>query len=219
MAEPTLEPSGAPVPMPYRMTTFLLIRHGLTDAVGHVMTGHEAGVHLNATGRDQAASLPMRLGTGPIHAIYASPLERTRETAQPVADARGLAIQIEPRFIEVDFGGWTNRRFADIADDPAWRFYNAYRGATRPPAGEGLLDVQARTVDALLELQEKHPGEVVAVFSHADTLRAILLYFMGMPVDFVQRLEISPARISVLQLGGGAPHVVQVNGETVPTVA
>ena len=73
------------------MTTFLLIRHGLTDAVGHVMTGHEAGVHLNATGRDQAASLPQRLGMVPLHAIYASPLERTRETAQPVADARGLA--------------------------------------------------------------------------------------------------------------------------------
>jgi probable phosphoglycerate mutase len=198
------------------MTTFLLIRHGLTDAVGHVMTGHEAGVHLNATGRDQAAGLPMRLGVVPIHALYASPLERTRETAQPVADARGLPIQIEPRFIEVDFGGWTNRRFADIADDPAWRFYNEYRGATRPPAGEGLINVQQRTVAALLDLQERHPDQVVAVFTHADTLRAILLYFLGMPVDFVQRLEISPARISVLQLGAGAPRVLQVNGDSVP---
>ena len=45
-----------------RMTTFLLIRHGLTDAVGHLMTGHAAGVHLNAVGRAQAASLPARLG-------------------------------------------------------------------------------------------------------------------------------------------------------------
>ncbi|MFN7916770.1 MAG: histidine phosphatase family protein [Vicinamibacterales bacterium] len=201
------------------MTTFLLIRHGLTDAVGHVMTGHEAGVHLNATGRDQAASLPQRLGMVPLHAIYASPLERTRETAQPVADARGLPIQLEPRFIEVDFGGWTNRTFADIAPDPHWQFYNAYRGATRPPSGEGLLDVQCRTVDALLDLQERHPDQVVAVFSHADTLRAILLYFLGMPVDFVQRLDIMPARISVLQLGGGAPRVLQVNGDTVPPIA
>lgn len=201
------------------MTTFLLIRHGLTDAVGHVMTGHEAGVHLNATGRDQAASLPQRLGMVPLHAIYASPLERTRETAQPVAEARGLPIQLEPRFIEVDFGGWTNRTFADIAPDPHWQLYNAYRGATRPPSGEGLLDVQRRTVDALLDLQERHPDQVVAVFSHADTLRAILLYFLGMPVDFVQRLDIMPARISVLQLGGGAPRVLQVNGDTVPPIA
>ena len=200
------------------MTTFLLIRHGLTDAVGTLMTGHEPGVHLNATGRDQAATLPARLTNVPLAAIYASPLERTRQTAQPVADARGLQMQIEPRFIEVDFGGWTNRRFADLAGDPHWQLYNAYRGVSRPPQGEGLLDVQARTVEALLDLHERHPHEVVAIVSHADTLRAILLYFLGMPVDFVQRLELSPARISVLQLGTGAPHIIQVNGESVPPI-
>jgi len=200
------------------MTTFLLIRHGLTDAVGTLMTGHEPGVHLNATGRDQAATLPERLNNVPLAAIYASPLERTRQTAQPVADARGLQMQIEPRFIEVDFGGWTNRRFADLAGDPHWQLYNAYRGVSRPPQGEGLIDVQARTVEALLELHERHPHEVVAIVSHADTLRAILLYFLGMPVDFVQRLELSPARISVLQLGDGAPHIIQVNGENVPPI-
>ncbi|MFN8066788.1 MAG: histidine phosphatase family protein [Vicinamibacterales bacterium] len=198
------------------MTTFLLIRHGLTDAVGNLMTSHEPGVHLNATGRDQAASLPRRLGNVPLHAIYASPLERTRETAQPVADARGLSVNIEPRFIEVDFGGWTNRRFADMATDPHWQLYNNFRGVTRPPSGEGLIDVQRRTVDALLDLEAKHADQVVAVFSHADTLRAILLYFLGMPVDFVQRLDLAPARISVLQLGAWAPRVLQVNGDTVP---
>lgn len=200
------------------MTTFLLIRHGLTDAVGKLMTSHEPGVHLNATGRDQAAALPGRLNNVPLAAIYASPLERARETAQPVADARGLPIQLDPRFIEVDFGGWTNRRFADLAGDPHWTLYNAYRGATRPPNGEGLIEVQTRTVEALLDLHERHPHDVVAVFSHADTLRAILLYFLGMPIDFVQRLDLSPARISVLQLGGGAPHIVQVNGENVPPI-
>ena len=78
--------------------------------------------------------------------------------------------------------------------------------------------MQVRAVDALLHLHERHPHDVVAVFSHADTLRAILLYFMGMPIDFVQRLELSPARISVLQLGGGAPQIVQVNGENVPPI-
>ncbi len=200
------------------MTTFLLIRHGLTDAVGKMMTGQSPGLHLNATGRDQAAALPERLNHVPLAAIYASPLERTRETAQPVADARGLPIHLEPRFIEVDFGGWTNRRFADLATDPHWLLYNAHRGVTRPPDGEGLIDVQARVVEALLELHARHPDDVVAVFSHADTLRAILLYFLGMPVDFVQRLDLAPARISVLQLGAGAPRIVQVNGENVPPI-
>ena len=154
------------------MTTFILIRHGLTDAVGHTMSGHSAGVHLNAAGRDQAAGLPARLGNVPIAAIYSSPLERARETAQPIADARGLRVEVEPRFVEVDFGGWTNRRFADLADDPHWRLYNQFRGVTRPPAGEALVDVQTRTVAALLDIQARHPDDVVAVVSHADTLRA-----------------------------------------------
>jgi len=201
------------------MTTFILIRHGLTDAVGHTMTGHSAGVHLNAAGRDQAASLPARLGPVPIAAIYSSPLERARETAQPIADARGLRIEIEPRFIEVDFGGWTNRRFADLAGDPHWQLYNAFRGVTRPPDGEELVDVQTRTLAALLDIQTRHPDAVVAVVSHADTLRAVLLYFLGMPIDFVQRLDVSPARISVLQLGESAPRVLHVNADTLPAFA
>ena len=200
------------------MTSFLLIRHGLTDAVGKVMVGQSAGVHLNSVGLDQAAGLPARLGDVPIAAIYASPLERTRETAQAIADARGLGVEIEPRFLEVDFGGWTGRRFADLASDPHWQLYNAFRGVTRPPDGESLLDVQQRAVAALFELQALHPNDVVAVVSHADTLRAVLLHFLGMPVDFVQRLELSPARISVLQVGAAAPHVLQMNGETVPSL-
>jgi probable phosphoglycerate mutase len=200
------------------MTTFLLIRHGLTDAVGQMMTSHDAGVHLNPEGRDQAASLPTRLGAVPIAAIYASPLERARETAQPIADARGLRVEIEPRLIEVQFGGWTGRKFADLAPDPHWQLYNAFRGVTRPPGGEGLIDVQKRAVNALLDLRERHRDEVVAIVSHADTLRAILLYFLGMPIDFVQRIEIAPARISVLQLGEGAPRVLQVNGDIVHAI-
>lgn len=199
------------------MTTFLFIRHGLTDAVGVVMAGQAAGVHLNTTGREQAATLPARIGTAPVAALYSSPLERTRETAQAIADARGLRVMIEPRFIEVDFGDWTGRRFGDLTSDPQWQLYNAVRGVTKPPHGESLLDVQHRAVAAVLDLHECHPNDVVAVVSHADTIRAILQYFLGVPIDFVQRLDLSPARISVVQLGQGIPHVLQINGDTLPT--
>lgn len=70
----------------------------------------------------------------------------------------------------------------------------------------------------MLDLHAKHPGQSVAIVSHGDVLRAILLYFLGMPLDFVLRLELSPGRISVLQLGAGAPRVLQINGECVPPV-
>jgi probable phosphomutase (TIGR03848 family) len=199
-------------------TYVLLIRHGLTDAVGQMMTGHAPGVLLNQAGQDQAASLAYRTKDVPIAALYASPLERTRATAEHLADARGLDVRIEPRLIEVDFGGWAGRRFSDLASDPHWQMYNAVRSVTRPPEGESLLDVQQRAVSAILDMRAAHDGQVVAVVSHADTLRAVLLYFLGMPVDFVLRLELSPARISVLRFGWGQPAVLQVNGDTVPAL-
>ncbi|MGE0451289.1 MAG: histidine phosphatase family protein [Vicinamibacterales bacterium] len=196
------------------MSFFLLIRHGDTDAVGHLMTGHAPGVVLNTKGVEQAATLPARLAGVPLAAVYASPLERTMATAQPLANARGLDVQIERGLIEVDFGGWTGRRFADLAADPHWQLYNRVRSITRPPQGESLLDVQQRAVNALLEIHRQHPDDVVAVVSHADVLRAILLYFLGMPVDAVLRLELGPGRISVLEIGAGAPRVWQMNGDS-----
>ena len=171
------------------MTTFLLIRHGLTDAVGHLMTGHNAGVHLNPTGRDQAASLPGRLGQFPIGAIYASPLERTTQTAQPIADARGLRVDVDPRLIEVDFGGWTGRRFADWRTIPIGSLQHGPQrdaaarrriAARRPSARRGGGDGHVR----------RHVNENVVIVLHGDVLRAILLYFLGMPIDFVLRLEL-----------------------------
>lgn len=190
----------------------------MTDAVGQMMTGHAPGVLLNQAGLEQAASLPSRVAGVPIAAIYASPLERTRDTAKTLADARGLDVRIEPRLIEVDFGEWVGRRFADLAPDPRWQRYNTVRSVSRPPRGESLLDVQQRAVSAILDMHEAHDGQVVAVVSHADTLRAILQYFLGMPIDFVLRLELLPARISVLRLGPAAPGVLQVNGETVASL-
>lgn len=196
------------------MTTFLLIRHGLTDAVGRVMAGRSAGVHLNEVGQQQAASLPARLAHVPIDAVYCSPLERTRETAAPLAEARGLDVNVDARFIEIDYGAWTNRTFVSMADDEDWRRYNAYRGVSRPPNGEGLIDIQQRVVDGLLELSARHANQTVAIISHADTLRAIVMYFLSIPIDFVQRVELDPGRISVLELGAGAPRLLQLNGDS-----
>jgi broad specificity phosphatase PhoE len=200
------------------MTTFLLIRHGMTDAVGQVMTGRAPGLLLNTVGITHVATLPERLAGMPLDAVYASPLERTVATAQVLADARGLSLQIEPRVTEIDYGGWTGLRYDAMAPDPAWQLYNGVRSVARPPGGEMLIDVQQRAVSALLDMHARHPRQTVAVVSHGDVLRAILQYFLGMPIDFVLRLELSPGRISILQLGRGAPRVLQVNGDTASPV-
>jgi probable phosphoglycerate mutase len=75
-----------------------------------------------------------------------------------------------------------------------------------------MIDVQQRGVTALMQLASRYPAETVALVSHGD----VLLYALGMPVDCYDRLEVSPARVSVVTLNGGVPTVLQVNGDSVP---
>ena len=198
------------------VTTFYLIRHGMTDVVGRSITGTAPGIHLNADGEAEAAVAAERLRQVRLAAVVSSPLERARETAARIAAPHALAVEIDPAFNEYEFGEWTNTTLADLAKKPQWGRFNTLRSFTRPPGGELMLDIQARTIPALLRLVDRHPDGHVAVVSHGDPVRAILLYCLGMPIDFVHRLEITTARISIVELGGPAPRVRQVNGDSAP---
>lgn len=193
------------------MTTFLLIRHGLTDAVGKQITGRLPGVHLNETGRKQAEELPQRLARWKIAALYSSPLERALETARPTAAQLKLEIQKTPALSEVDFGDWSGQTLDDLNQMPEWRMYNTFRSATRAPHGELMLEVQSRMVDELMRLAKGHPDQIVACFTHADSIRATLAHFLGTPLDLIHRLEVRPASINVVRLAEWGPQVLLVN--------
>jgi broad specificity phosphatase PhoE len=197
-------------------TTFLLIRHGLTDAVGRFLSGRAPGVHLNAEGQRQANVLASRLHGSGLAAVLSSPLERTLETARPIARDHGLEVEVDQRLTELDVGDWTGRRFDELADDPRWRRYNTLRSITPPPGGELMIDVQQRAVATLIDATRRHAHGTVALVSHADVLRALLLFALGMPIDALARLEVLPARISVLVVDDGGPRVLQVNGDSAP---
>jgi probable phosphoglycerate mutase len=196
------------------MTTLLLIRHGLTDDVDRVLSGRAAGVRLNDEGRRQAAALAERLRDVTLDAILTGPLERARDTAEALAARRSVRVQTIEALQEFDVGQWTGRTFASMEANPTWRLFNDVRSTTTAPGGELMLAVQMRIVSTLLDLAERYPNGNVAVISHGDVIRAALLYFLGMPVDFLHRLEISPCRVTVVEVGGGAPRVRQVNGES-----
>jgi probable phosphoglycerate mutase len=198
------------------LTTFLLIRHAMTDAVGRYLAGRRAGVHLNGVGRRQAATLAERLSDLRIDAIVSSPLERATETAAPLAAAHHREVHVLPELTEFDVGEWTGATFDALASDSAWQRFNTERSTMRPPGGETMADVQQRVVDALLALEEQHQSATVAVISHGDVIRAALLKALGMPLDLFDRIEVMPARVSVLSIGAGAPKVLQINGDTVP---
>jgi len=90
------------------------------------------------------------------------------------------------------------------------------RSITRPPGGELMVEVQQRAVAALLDLCRRDSARAVAVVSHADVIRAALLFFLGTGIDFYSRIEVSPGSISILDLGDGAPVVRQINGRAPP---
>jgi probable phosphomutase (TIGR03848 family) len=201
------------------MTTILLIRHGVTDDVARALSGTAEDVHLNEVGRAQADATARQLAHLRLTAVVSSPLDRARETAEPIAAVHNLTVEIVPALGEFEFGDWTGRTMPRLEADDDWRRFNRARSLTRPPSGELMLEVQSRAVAALLQLSERFPDQVIAAISHGDVIRSALLYLLGMPLDFVHRLEVAPARISIVQLFPDAARVLQVNGDTATAIA
>ncbi|QRR00289.1 histidine phosphatase family protein [Dyadobacter sandarakinus] len=193
------------------MSRFLLIRHASTDALGVRLSGRKPKVSLNAAGVSEAASLIPRLAGVHISAIYTSPLDRALQTAQPFAQAMGLEPVIDPQFTELDFGEWTDLTFEELHTHKGFHFFNSFRSATRIPGGETMQEAQLRIVNGLTRLRHAHPDQTVAIVSHSDLIKAALAYFTGIPIDLTYRLEISPASVSVVELGQDYVSVKLVN--------
>jgi probable phosphomutase (TIGR03848 family) len=194
------------------MTTFLLIRHALCDPVGHSIAGRQPGVHLNAEGRRDAVSLGAALAQLALAGVYSSPLERALETAEAIAAPQGLPVSIAAGFNEVDFGEWTGKTLEELDELAEWRRFNTRRSETRIPGGEVMPEVLSRAASELDRLSGLHPGQaLLAVVSHGDVIRAVLAAALGMSLDHLHRLEVSPASVSVLCVDRGDPRVLQVN--------
>jgi probable phosphoglycerate mutase len=185
------------------VTTFLLVRHAAHDWLGRGLAGRLGNVSLNAQGWLQAEALVGRLDGRPIHVIYSSPQPRATQTVAALAGRRRLKVQVMPAFDEIDFGQWTGREFATLEGDPQWRAWNEHRGSARVPGGEAFLDTQQRAVNGIEQLRLRHPERTVLVASHADVIKAIVATALGMSLDLLERFEIAPASVSVLEAGDG----------------
>jgi probable phosphomutase (TIGR03848 family) len=193
------------------MTTLLLVRHGHTDAAGKRLTGWTPGVHLNEHGRNEAARLVERLEGLPLDAIYSSPLERCRETAAPLAKARGIAVRVRRGWTEVGYGDWTGRSIAQLRRTKAWRQVMHAPSNVRFPGGESLLEVQSRAVDEAFGAARTHPKGTVVIVSHADVIRLLVVHLAGMHPDHLHRLTIDTASITAIGLADGVPRLLRVN--------
>lgn len=193
------------------MTTFLLIRHAAHLFGGDTIAGRSPDVHLSPLGHEQAARLAERVAALPVRAIYSSPIDRARETAEPIAKRLGLAMQISDALTELDFGDWTRRKLDDLRQMPRFAHWNTFRSGTRIPGGELMLEVQTRIVTEMLRLREAHPHDCIALVSHGDVIKAAVAYWLGVPLDLFMRIEIGLASISVIAIGDYGPWVLCVN--------
>ena len=192
-------------------TTFLLVRHAAHDRVGSVLCGRMPGVTLGSVGQEQARRLGERFAGDTIASVQTSPLERARETAQPIASATGVELEACEGIVELEFGAWTGRPFESLADDPLWSGWNAVRAMHRPPGGESMLEAQARIVKVMEALRQAYPDHSVVLVSHSDVIKAALLYHLGLPIEAYDRLEIAPASISTLAVGDWGSKLIRLN--------
>ncbi len=144
-------------------------------------------------------------------ALYVSPLERTRETAAPIARALRLRAQTERGLLECDFGLWTGKKLNLLAKKPEWRAVQHAPSTFRFPEGESFTEMQLRMWTTLERIAAKHRNRTVVVVSHADPIKAAVTYAQGVPLDLFQRTVISTCSISAIGFTNGTPVVLSVN--------
>lgn len=195
------------------MTTILLVRHAVNDFVKTgKLAGWTPGVHLNEEGIAQAEALGNRLAEAPIKYIYASPLERTMETAEAIrVHHPHLEIEQNLGIGEVRYGDWEGMAISALRHRKMWEVVQEYPSRAVFPNGEAMRDVQTRAVNEIERLVKKHPREMIVIVSHADLIKMVLAHYLGMHLDSFQRIVVSPASMSTLMLGHSRPFVGTMN--------
>jgi probable phosphomutase (TIGR03848 family) len=204
------------------MATVIVVRHGRTTAnAAGVLAGRAVGVGLDSLGREQAARTAERLAVVPIVGVVSSPLQRCRQTSRFILDAQdGSPISlIEKGITECDYGEWQGQKLSDLAHEKLWSVVQSQPSAAVFPGGESMAAMQARSVAAIRKHDtafeaEFGPDAVWVAVSHGDIIKSIIADALGMHLDLFQRINISPASVSIVRYGANRPDVVSTNSDS-----
>jgi probable phosphoglycerate mutase len=193
-------------------TVTLYVRHGRTPTTGAVLPGRAPGLHLSDEGCRQAEAVAARIGALPaVAAVYASPLERARETAAPIAKAVGTKVKVDKGLVECDFGDWTGASLKDLVKLPEWKTVQRYPSGFRFPNGESFTEMQGRITAAAARLRAQHEGGTIVLVSHADPIKAAVADALGTHLDLFQRIVVSPCSVTAIAYGHEGPAVLGIN--------
>ncbi len=182
-------------------TRVYLVRHGATELTDEDRFAGAIDVKLSDEGRDQARRLGLRLQGEPISAAYASPMERTMDTAALIVASHGLPITPVDGIREIAHGRWERKTRAEVeAEFPEeYARYETDPFSFAPTDGESGLQVTARALPALLTIVEQHADQRILVVSHKATIRLLVSSLIGVdPRKYRDRLDQSPCALNIL---------------------
>ena len=186
------------------MTRLILIRHGETDwnAEGRYQ-GH-VDMPLNGNGREQAAQIARALRGADLAAIYTSDLARASETAEVLAQAAGLPVQVDPRLREIDQGRWEGKLFTEIRAQYPEKFKRRRENplAFKAPGGETVQQVRGRVLAAVADTVSRHPTQNVAIVSHGLALAIVRAHYGDYPAGEIW--DLVPGNGEIVQIEVGA---------------
>jgi broad specificity phosphatase PhoE len=199
------------------ITRFILVRHATCARMDSVLFGRAVDSPLDPHGELQARELADRFAGCADLLVEASPRRRTQQTAAAIAAVTGCEVRTAAALDEVDFGRWAGASFATLAQDPDWRRWNEQRSRACTPSGDSMAAVQVRAIGHLRRLHEEHPGRTIAAVTHAEVLRAALMYCLDAPLDDYMRYAIDPASCTTISMSNGDIVVHGIN-EPFPSV-
>lgn len=195
------------------MTRFILVRHGQTEWNRVERFRGRADMPLNDTGRNQARRAGARLAREKIAAVYASPLARAMQTAEPIAEPHRLRVVAEAGLLDIDYGVWEGRTPDEVANENPKRYgqWLTQPERVKIPKGESLHDVRARTCGAVETLAKKHKSETIVLVSHKIVCKVLLCAILGLSDRAIWRIEQDTAAVNIFEKRQDGFVVVAVN--------
>lgn len=179
------------------VTTLLLIRHGHTAQTEAGKLYSDPASVLTDKGRAEVDALSKIIPAEKPEVLLTSPSVRVRATADVIGSMTELTAEVVEKLREWQVGEWEGRSYLEIkkAEPDVYTKWSKDPIRNAPPGGESIEELCVRAQAQIGEITKRYGGKRVALVSHAELIRAILVYALGMPVDNFWRISVPTASV------------------------
>jgi phosphoserine phosphatase len=196
------------------MTTLIIVRHGHTTLNDGDRFRGRTDTPLSEQGLLESELAAKAVAARwNLSAVYTSAVSRARMTAQAIGAPFGLDAVDEPGILDMDWGDWTGRSFAEVSEKypELYRTCFDHPSAFSAPGGQSFEQLRAQSVATIKAIAERHDGEAVAIVTHTVNIRLILIGCLEMPTDSFWRIRQGTCAINALESEGGLFYLRVIN--------